>query len=204
MNEGNDIEIGQSITCSHQCSSTLILFDIFNVVNVKTKNSFLRRWKFWKFQTQTLEYSRAKRDSKETWILGWKRIRFDYSITELGGHRFHAVSMSMSTPRFSKNSVSMSMSTPLFLGIPCSCPCPRHDFRKRRVHVHVHATSSKKGRVHFLNFESIYMQPEVVQKMINRLSRSWIVLKYTIMTGNIRSWLKVYDLDWKHTIISGK
>ena len=73
INEGNDSEIWESITCSHQCSSTLILFDFFDVVNVKTKNSFLRKWKFWNFQTQTLEYSRAKRDLKET---GLKSLEF--------------------------------------------------------------------------------------------------------------------------------
>ena len=41
---------------------------------------------------------------------------------ELGGHRFHAVSMSMSTPQFSKISVSTSMYTPRFL--------KKRDFKK--------------------------------------------------------------------------
>ena len=79
------------------------------------------------------------------------------SRPELGGHRFHAVSMSMSTPRFLKNSVSTSMSTPQFRKSPCPRPCPRHDSRKtlcpcprhdfqRKIRVHVHATVLKKSR----------------------------------------------------------
>ena len=53
-------------------------------------------------------------------VIEWSQT-LKQSIAEFGGHRFHTVSVSMSTPRFSKTSVSMS--TPRFS-------------KKSRVHVH--------------------------------------------------------------------
>ena len=74
-----------------------------------------------------------------------KLLSMLYWPSELGRHRFHAVSMS--TPQFSKISVSTSMYTPRFLkksrvhvhatvlkksrplqGLKKSCPCPHQDF----------------------------------------------------------------------------
>ena len=72
-----------------------------------------------------------------------KLLSMLYWPSELGGHRFHAVSMS--TPQFSKISVSTSMYTPRFLKksrvhvhatvLKKSCPRPRQDFQWVRFKV---------------------------------------------------------------------
>ena len=77
INEGNLSKIWQSITCSHQRSSTLVFFDIFDVVNVKTKNSFLRNWKSQGFR---LKHSNIRGQKN---LFSWKRLEFKRVEKEL-------------------------------------------------------------------------------------------------------------------------
>ena len=88
----------------------------------------------WHFLDSCAQHPRKKYASDEK-LLSPTSIVTRVSPTQLGGHRFHAVSMSISTstPRFSKNSESMTMSKPWFSKKVVSMSTSR--LKKSRVHV---------------------------------------------------------------------